>query len=217
VETSRNGSKIIASYASPHSFAPRTRAALAGLGYRVIAASTRGRFDDDSWNPDLRVVDDRHFGKLPVENCLPRTPVIVLGGSRPRVWRDTRVVGEIARPASLEEIYPLVQTALEDTPRQAARAPTQLPARCTRADQRWVGTIVSLSTTGCLFRTNAELSPRTDCNLLFPLPRGRMIYTRARVQCRDGDCIGMSFCNPPEASLEAIGEFVSVRLATTPA
>lgn len=217
VETSRNNTRIIASYASPHAFAPRTRAALVGLGYRVIAASTRGRFDDDSWKPDLRVVDDRHFDKLPVEDYLPRTPVIVLGGNRPRVWRDSRVVGEIARPAALEEIYPLVQSALEDTPRHAARARTQLPARCTRADQRWMGAITSLSTTGCLFRTNAEFEAGVNCNLLFPLPRGRMIYTRARVRYQNGDWIGLSFCNPPEASTTAISDFVAERLATAQA
>jgi hypothetical protein len=124
------------------------------------------------------------------------------------------VVGEISRPAALEEIYPLVQKALEESPRRAARARTQLPARCTRADQRWMGAIVSLSSAGCLFRTRAEVSVGLDCSLLFPLPRGRMIYTRARVRYRSGDSIGMSFNDPPEASAQAIGEFVADRLAT---
>jgi hypothetical protein len=77
-----------------------------------------------------------------------------------------------------------------------------------------MGAVVSLSTSGCLFRTNAELSPELDCNLLFPLPRGRMVYTRARVRYQDGEWVGMSFCNPAEPSLQAIGEFVSERLAT---
>jgi hypothetical protein len=214
VEGPRSATRIIASYVAPHAFAPRTRAALVGLGYRVVAASTRGRFEDDSWKPDLRIVDDRHFEKLPVENYLPQTPIIVLGGRRPRVWRDKRVVGEIARPAGLDEIYPLIQTALEETPRRAPRTPTQLPARCTRADQRWMGAIVSLSTHGCLFRTRLDPESAEDFNLLFPLPRGRMIYTRARVRYQHGDAIGMAFSEPPDFSQQAIGEFVAERLAT---
>jgi hypothetical protein len=185
-----------------------------GLGYRVIAASTRGCFDDDSWKPDLRIVDDQHFDKLPVENYLPRTPVIVLSGARRRTWRDARVVGEVSRPAGLTEIYPLIQNALEDTPRRAARARTQLPARCTHADQRCVGAIVALSVAGCLFRTRAELSPGMNFNLLFPLPRDRMVYTRARALHRNGEGFGMAFSNPPEQSRRAIAEFVTERLAT---
>jgi hypothetical protein len=214
VDTQRKPCRIIASYVSPHAFSARTRAALVGLGYRVIAASTRGRFDDDSWQPDLRIIDDRHFDKLPAEHYLPRTPVIALTGRRSRGWHDSRVVGEVARPADLAELYPLIQKALEDNPRRAARTPTQLPARCTRADRRWMGAILSLSSNGCLFRTNSEMSPGLDFNLLFPLPRERMISTRARVMHREGNQLGMAFTNPPELSGQAIEEFVSERLAT---
>jgi hypothetical protein len=208
---------IIASYVSPHAFAPRTRAALVGLGYSVVAASTRGRFDANSWQPDLRIVDDRHFDKLPVENDLRRTPVIVLTGGRPREWRNSQIVGEVTRPADLAELYPLIQKTLEDYPRRAARTPTHLPARCTRADRRWLGAIVSLSSKGCLFRTNSEMSPGLDFNLLFPLPRGRMVSTRARAMYREGDRLGMAFTNPPEPSSQAIAEFVTERLATASA
>lgn len=214
MEHSRRDNAVIASYVSPHAFAPRVRAALSGLGYRVVAATTRGRFSDDRWKPDLRIIDDRHFDRLPPENSPPRIPVIMLGGVRPRGWHDPRIVGEIARPASLQEIYPLIQRALEANPRHAARAPTQLPARCTRADQRWMGDVVSLSTRGCLFRGAAELDPDHEFNLFFPLPRGRMVHTRARTRHQAGDQVGMEFCNPPEGSLRAIEEYVSERLAT---
>jgi len=214
VEDSRDTRKVIASYASPRAFAPRTRAALEGLGYRVVFAATRGRFEDDAWKPDLRIVSDRHVDRLPAEDYLPRTPIIVLGGGRNREWHDRRIVGEVARPARLDDLYPLVQQALEETPRRAARAPTQLPARCTRADQRWVGAILGLSTAGCLFRTTADLAPETDLNLLFPLPRGRMISTRARVVNRSGELVGMAFHDPPPQSRLAITDFVVERLAT---
>ena len=82
---------------------------LSGLGYRIVPASTRGRFDDDSWKPDLRIVDERHVDRLPVENYLPRTPIIVLGSSERRTWQDPRVVGHLRRPADLNGLYPLIQ------------------------------------------------------------------------------------------------------------
>lgn len=214
VEESHGTRKVIASYVSPRAFAPRTRAALVGLGYRVVVAATQGRFDDDSWKPDLRIVSDRHVDRLPIENYLPRTPVIVLSGGRRREWHDRRIVGEVSRPAELADLYPLIQEALEDTPRRAARAPTQLPARCTHADQRWMGAIIGLSSAGCLFRTNADLAPHTDLSLLFPLPRGRMISTRARVMNRRRDLVGMAFRDAPAQSRVAIADFVSERLAT---
>jgi hypothetical protein len=204
----------IASYVSPHAFAPRTRAALVGLGYSVVAASTRGRFGDDSWKPDLRIVDDRHFEKLPVENALRRTPVIVLTGEQSLELCNSQIVGEVARPAELAQLYPLIQKALEKHPRQAARAPTHLPGRCTRADRRWLGAIVSLSAKGCLFQTTSDMSPGLDFNLLFPLPRGRMVSTRARALNREGDQLGVAFTNPPDPSSHAIAEFVTERLAT---
>jgi hypothetical protein len=203
----------IASYVPSHAYEPRTRAALAGLGYRIIQASTIGRFDDDNWKPDLRIVDERHFDKLPAENYLPRTPIIVLVGANRNTWRDPRVVGQITRPASLDAIYPLIQAALEDHPRGSARATTQLPARCTRVDRRWMGAIVSLSASGCLFQTQSEMKPGLELNMHFPLPRDRMVYTRARVLRRMGKSVGMQFSDPPEASQQAIGDFVAERLA----
>jgi len=215
VDSARYEGSIIASYVPPHAYAPRTRAALAGLGYKIIPASTQGRFDDDSWKPDLRIVDERHFDRLPAENYLPRTPVIVLTGSRRQTWRDPRVVGQVERPASLAAIYPLIQSALEEHPRASARAPTQLPARCTRSDRGWMGAIVSLSASGCLFQTRSEMQTGLELNVLFPLPRDRMVYTRARVLRREGDQVGMKFTDPPEPSQQAISEFVAERLATS--
>jgi hypothetical protein len=215
VDRIRNSDKIIASYVPAHAFAPRTRAALAGLGYRIIPAATRGHFDDDRWKPDLRIVDDRHLDRLPKENYLPRTPIIVSSGTRRKNWRDARVVGQIGRPASLTEIYPLIQNALEDHPRGNARARTQLPARCTLAEHRWMGAIVSLSAGGCLFQTRSEMEPGLELNLLFPLPQDRMVYTRARVLRRQGDHIGIEFDDPPDPSRRAISDFVTERLATS--
>jgi len=120
----------------------------------------------------------------------------------------------VALPALLNFLAPLIHLGLELPLRRAARVPTHLPARFTRADQRWVGAILGLSTAGCLFRTTADLAPETDLNLLFPLPRGRMISTRARVVNRSGELVGMAFHDPPPQSRLAITDFVVERLAT---
>lgn len=206
--------RIIASYVPPTAYASRTRPALEGLGYRIIPAATRGRFDDDSWEPDVRIVDERHIDRIPEERYLPRTPVVLLTGSRPVRCQDPRAVGSVKRPAELGELYPLLQRALEDTPRRSARTPTQLPARCTYADRRWMGAVLSLSKDGCLFRTSEAMEPGMELSLLFPLPMGRMISTRAQVIRRLGENVGMRFKSPSPVLSEAVGEYIESRLAT---
>ena len=203
----------LASYVPSHAFAPRARGVLEGLGYRIVPISTQGRFSDDRWEPDLRIVDERHLEKLPDENYLPRTPVIVLTGSRPRAVQDARVIGCVERPAAVSALFPLLQKALEPTPRRSARAPTLLPARCTRADRSWNGAVLSLSREGCLFRTTEAMPPGLELNLIFPLPLGRMVSTRARVLRQHGEQVAMAFSRPPAQSTRAITEYVESRLS----
>lgn len=207
-------SRVIASYVAPRSLTTRTRAALAGLGYRIVPAATRGRFDDDSWEPHIRIVDEKHIDRIPSEPYLPRIPIIRLTGPRPLPCDDPRVVGSIARPATLELLYPILQSALEEHPRRTARAATQIQARCTHADRRWIGALVSLSQEGCLFRTGEAMAKGLELNMLFPLPLGRMISTRARVVNRSGDLVGMQFTAPAGTVRNAVGEYVEGRLAT---
>jgi len=208
-----NPRRTIASYVPPQAFAPGARAALVGLGYRVIAAATRGPFDDGSWQPDVRVIDERHLHRLPEENGA-NVPVVALCGRRQGLARDPRVVGVIERPAEVGALYPLLQEILEEKPRRAARAPTRIPARCTRADRRWTGEVLSLSEQGCLFRSRAQIEPGMELSLLFPLPLGRMVSTRARVMGRQGDAMGVAFTGASGPSRKAIADYVVRRLAT---
>jgi hypothetical protein len=207
------GRRTLASYVPSHAFAPRARGVLEGLGYRIVPVTTQGRFSDDRWEPDLRIIDERHLEKLPDENYLPRTPVIVLTGNRAKAVQDPRVVGCVERPAEVGALYPLLQKALEPTPRRSVRAPTLLPARCTRADHQWTGAVLSLSREGCLFRTLEAMPPGLELNLIFPLPLGRMVSTRARVLRQHGDQVAMAFAHPPAQSTRAINEYVESRLA----
>ena len=72
---------------------------------------------------------------------------------------------------------------------------------------------LSLSREGCLFRTQEAMPPGLELNLVFPLPLGRMVSTRARVLRQLGDQVAMAFANPPAQSTRAIDEYVESRLA----
>jgi hypothetical protein len=207
-------SRTVASYVLPRAFVPQTRAALENLGYRIIPSATRGRYLDDSREPDVRIIDERLLGRVPPQDYLPRTPIILLTGVKPLDARDSRIIGSAPRPATLEFLYPLLQEALEDTPRSTARTPTELAARCTRADRRWVGAVVSLSEQGCLFRTSEPLADGLELSMLFPLPLGRMVSTRARVLHRQGESVGMEFVDVSGPDRMAVGKYVKHRLAT---
>jgi hypothetical protein len=163
----------IASYVGPHALAPHTRAALEGLGYSVVPAFSMGRFEDTSWTPVIRLVDERHLPKIPAVDDDPNTPIIVLTGTRPKEIQDERVAGHVSRPAQFSDIYRILQQSLEATPRGSPRVETLLAARCSRADHRWVGNIVSLSEGGCLFRS-AEPVKAGDSMNLESLPSRKM-------------------------------------------
>jgi len=214
VERPTNGNpRLIASYVPPQAYAPRVRAALEGLGYQIIPVATRGRFGDDTWEADLRIVDEHHLDRIPPEDYLPRTPVVLLTGGLRAPCRDRRVVGSVRRPATLRDLYPLLQRALEDTPRVAARTPTELPGRCTESDRRWMGAVVSLSERGCLFRTREPLAIDQKLNLLFPLPLGEMVTARVRVIGQQGQSVRMVFDDMAARARNAVARYVEGRLA----
>ncbi|HEM47079.1 MAG TPA: hypothetical protein ENO23_08545, partial [Alphaproteobacteria bacterium] len=91
----RSERAVIASYVEPRTFASGTRVALHGLGYSLVPAFSMGRFDDASWRPALRLVDERHFDRIPDVEQDPRTPVVLVTGARPRRIDDPRVAGSV--------------------------------------------------------------------------------------------------------------------------
>lgn len=204
----------IASYVGPHSFAPYTRAALEALGYEVVSAFAMGRFDDASWQPELRLADERHLAKLPDRVADPDTPIVLLTGARDRDVCDPRVAGTVRKPAELNDVYALLQRCLEQTPRRLPRVDTVLSARCIRADHRWVGNVVTLSEGGCLFRSSEALEPGECMNLQFALPRNGIISTRGRVVHVLEGAAGIAFSEPSLNVRRHIGDFVVQRLAT---
>lgn len=204
--------RTIASYLAPRGFAPRTRPALQGLGYHIVPAATRGRFDDASWRPDLRLVDERHLGRLP--RVPDDVPIICVSERGPHATGDARVAGFATRPVDVAQIYPVLQRVLETHPRRAARAPTRISARCSLQDQRWTAELRALSEAGALLRCRGDLAPGQHLNLLFPLPLGRMISTRARVVSHAPAGTAVAFPTLPASARGAIADYVERRLAS---
>lgn len=194
-------------HTGPRAYAPRTRAALAGLGYDLVPADSKRPRD-----PALRLVDERRFDRIPSASEDPATPIVSLTGTRPLEREDPRIVGCVVRPAALVELYRLIQEALEEHPRKVPRVPAQLAARCVRGDRRWVAAVVSISQGGCLLQCSEPLEPGAHLNVQFALPAGLM-NARARVLHRREKYVGLAFFPLPEASCSAIDAFVTDRLA----
>ena len=202
--------QTIASYVASTALAPGTRAALERLGYRIEPAVSRGRWDDASWPADVRLVDERHVNRVPRD----ATPVVVLCGDPTRQYDNERIVGVVARPAGLDTLYPVLQRALEDHPRRAARAKTRLAARASVADRRFDAELVMLSELGAKLETRAALPAGTRINLGFPLPCEPTLSLRARVCERTPEHATVEFVEPPSHAREAIGAYVQRLLAT---
>jgi hypothetical protein len=187
---------------------------LEGLGYRVVPAISHGRFQDLSWRPGLRLVDERHHELIPSERLDPITPLILVTGPRPLAIQDSRITGRVSAPLQLDQLYPLVQRAMETTPRSLPRAATKLAARCTRRDQRSVGQVVSLSEGGCLFRSAEPIQPGTQMNLQFALPRWGLVATRAECVHSGRAGAGLRFTAAAPEARHHIADFVAQRLAS---
>jgi len=207
----------IASYVEPPALGRHTRAALEGLGYRVLQAAAVGRFDDASIRVDVRIVDDRFVSRLPSLADDPDTPLIVLSGPRPRQLDDARVVGHLSRPVRLTSLYPLLQRCLEHTPRSAPRVETLLAARVAQAGRRFVASLAALSAHGCLLRGGEAIHRDTKLNVEFEVPGAGLVMARAACVCASDAGYGLRFESTSDGVRESIDAFVTQRLAARPA
>jgi len=208
---------IIASYVDPQAFSRLTRAALRGLGYEVVQAAFVGRFDDAEWKPSLRLVSEAHLDRLPSREDDPDTPIIVVAGREPRPKNDPRVVGQLLRPIRLSLLYPMIQEALEPTPRGAPRVMTEIVARIAHAGERFVAQLDTLSIHGCHVRDAERVSPGTKLNIEFALPGTEPVLARAACVTRNGEGAGLIFDSTPDSVRDSIDAFVTQRLAAMPA
>ncbi len=205
---------IIASYVDPQSFSRLTRAALGGLGYDVVQAAFVGRFDDPTFDPSIRLVGDRHLERLPPPSVDPDTPIVVVTGAEPRPKDDPRIVGQLLRPVRLSLLYPMLQRALESTPRGAPRVPTELVARIAHGGERFVAQLDSLSIHGCHVRDDERIEPGTKINVEFALPGSEPVHARASCVGRTGEGAGLVFDSTSDAVRDSIDAFVTQRLAS---
>jgi hypothetical protein len=213
----RKARRLIISYARPDAYVPLARVILARMGYPIVPAEEWEDLPtgDRERTPDLRIVDERRLGEIPEDAGLCEVPMIVLTGRHGVTGANPRIVGAIARPAGLHEIYLLIQQTIEDSPRSTPRVATHLPARCRRGARQWRAAVLSLSENGCLLRTPEPLSLGSQIDLSFDLPRAGTIETQAESAYQLLPDTGLIFHRTPAAFREAILRFVEESLAVT--
>lgn len=165
-------SRTILSHVSSEDFEPRAREALEKLGYEIVAAGNE-RSPADLW-----LIDDELFGQID-RHARPLVPVVVLSRDPAPLAEDSCVVDVLRTPARLANLYVALQTALESDPRRFPRVPMARPARSVAGDQICIGSLISLSEGGCLFRGHGELPATPQFRLYFSLPGNEMLAVRA--------------------------------------
>ncbi len=202
----------VETHIGPRAFAARTREALDRLGYKLIPAFSSSLEDVEAWRPALRIVDERQFDTVPNTGESAARPIILLTGARPIGIDDDRIVGRLERPASLGHVYALIQRCVESSPRSAPRVTTALSARVIREDQRSVGSVLSLSEGGCLFRGSSRLERGQQMNLQFALPGSGLLTTRAVCVHFAGEEAGLAFREADGELRRSIGHYVQGQL-----
>jgi len=202
--------RLILSLARPEAYVPLARAILGRMGYAIVSP--------DEWKqspslaerlPELCIVEDRQLA----EASYAATPLIVLCGRGQPMLDDRRVVGAIARPAGLHELYRLFQQSLETVARGGLRVPTNIPVRLRSAGREWQGSVLSLSENGCLVRSPEPMDLGAELEVAFELPRAGLIETRAETSYQLVPDTGLVFQATPAASRRAILSYVAENLA----
>jgi hypothetical protein len=204
----------VAIHAPARAFAPGTQTALARLGYQLVSAETAVNHseDNDGYRPAIRIVDDRQLESVPLEGNGNGIPLILLTGHRGPLASDSRAVGTVRRRARVNELFALLQRALEPCPRTVPRISAALPARCTRDNHGWAAAIRSISEKGCLLHSTERLEPDKRVDLYFALPEAGLMQLPAQPSYMNGKQAGLVFRDTSERSRSAIADYVSAQL-----
>ena len=204
--------RLILSFARPDAYVPLARAILGRIGYAIVSPEEWRESEALAQRePELYIVDERRLAELP-DDPRAATPIILLATRGIPPVDDRRVVGAIARPAGLHELFRLLQQALESVPRGCLRVPTNLPVRFSRAGREWHGAVLSLSENGCLVRTPEPMDLGAELEVCFELPRAGLIQTRAETAYQLRPDTGLVFQATPAASRRAILSYVEEHL-----
>jgi hypothetical protein len=214
MDSPENPRATIAIHAPARAFAVGTQTALARLGYHLVPAET-AEHDDNLSRLSIRIVDDRQLEQVPLESNGQAIPIILLTGHRGPLASDARAVGIVRRRARLNEVFALLQRALEARPRSVPRVPASLPARCTRDNHGWAGAIRSISEKGCLLHSTERLEPDRRVDLCFALPREGLLQIPAQPSYVDGKRAGLVFRDTSEQMRSAIAGYVTAQLTET--
>ena len=205
--------RLILSFARPDAYVPMARAILGRMGYAIVSPEEWLASEAlASRVPQLAIVDERRLPELPSE-AFAATPLILLCAKGVSSLEDRRVVGAIARPAGLHELYLMLQQALEAAPRGSLRVATHLPVRFSCSGREWHGAVLSLSENGCLVSTPEPMDLGAELEVSFELPRVGLIETRAETAYQLASGTGLVFQATRAASRRAILSFVEEHLA----
>ena len=202
----------IAERVSEEAFDPGVWVALGTLGYEVICGANNGG-SAQAVQADLWIVDEEDVAGVPSPNTGGFRPIVVLTREPGSAGSDPRIVASLPRPVSLQALYTVLQSTLENTPRRAPRVSTDLAAHCWHGNQFWTGSVLSLSETGCLFRSLPEPVPEREITLVFALPSDESVSTWASPVGLRGRDVALSFENVHPDSRLAISQHVAAQLA----
>ncbi len=201
----------IAEQVSEEAFDPGVWIALGSLGYEIVRGASNGG-SAQAIQADLWIVDEENVAGISSPNTGSFRPIVVLTREPGSVGSDPRIVASLPRPVSLQALYAVLQSTLETTPRRAPRVRTDLAARCWHGNQFWTGSVVSLSETGCLFRSLPEPAPEREITLVFALPSDESVSTWASPVGLRGRDVALAFENVRPGSRVAISQHVVAQL-----
>jgi hypothetical protein len=185
---------------------------LVRLGYHLVLAQSAGWSHDDPCRPAIRIIDDRQLEGVPRDVDGDSIPIILLTGHRGPLTGDTRAFGVVRRRARLNDLFALLQKALEACPRAVPRIPASLSARCIRGRHGWAGAIRSISEKGCLLQSTERLEPNRRVDLCFALPREGLLQIPARPSHLDGKVACLVFRGSSDRYRPAIASYVNTQL-----
>jgi hypothetical protein len=158
---------LILSLARPEAYVPMARSILGRIGYAILSPEEWRENDAlGERAPELCILDERQLAELTAGSDIAATPLVVLSGRGRAPIEDRRVVGVVARPAGLHELFRLFQEALEPIARGSLRAltnrrraaPRDAKALCSRSPRtaawsahpsRWISAPSSRSPSSC--------------------------------------------------------------------